>query len=72
MEKLKAKLLTYKLSLQIYFRYDCQNKLLIIALFPIRDFFKMSLMFFSFISPAVGNTALSLSLRRSKSVGSEK
>lgn len=41
MEKLKAKLLTYELPLHIHLKYDCQNGMFIIALFPVGDFIKM-------------------------------
>lgn len=33
MEKLKAKLLTFELSLCVYLRYDCQNGIFTIGLF---------------------------------------
>lgn len=46
MEKLKAKLLTYELPLHIYLKYDCQNGMFIIGLFPVGDFIKMCRSYF--------------------------
>lgn len=68
MEKLKAKLLTHELSLQIYLRYDCQNKMFIKGLFPVGDSIKMSeSYFFQLLERFCG-----LSVPRDQSVGSEK
>lgn len=70
MGKLKVKLLTCELS-HIYLRYDCQNRMFLTGLFPVRDFiimcgFYLSFFFLSFILSAVGKTVLSVSFWRSK------
>lgn len=72
MEKLKAKLLICEPSLHRYLRYDCQNTMFILGLFPVGNYKNVWIVFFSVLFHQLLERLCCLLVSGDQSVGSEK